>query len=141
MNLDSFKKMSKTKLAGIAIIVAVLIFAAWELLMGFPPSAVRVIDSRISFQFTVYKERDEYFVSYSLANTKDAKVKAFVRVQLVDTGPNGKSFRAVKGLNNSEVLEPLETKSFVTKFELPKPKKLRERDLSPTVKIRRVTRA
>lgn len=107
---------------------------------GFSPSAVRVLDTRISFRFTAYEDKEEHFIAYSLENTKKRKVKAAVRVQLGANGVAG-FFQPLKDMRDAAVLEPLETKAFVTKIELPKSKVPKNKDLSAKVKVKRVSRA
>lgn len=132
-------KSKRGMIAGAAIFFGALFFL-WQILGVSSPSAVRVLDSRISFQFTAYQDKEEHFVSYSLENTKKRKVKASVRVQLGSPGA-GNFFQSLKDVRDAAVLEPLETKSFVTKIELPKGKAPQEKELIAQVKVKRVSRA
>jgi hypothetical protein len=132
-------KSKNGMIAGAASFFGVLFFL-WQILGVSSPSAVRVLDARISFQFTAYQEKEEHFISYSLENTKKRKVKASVRVQLGALGIGG-LFQPLKDARDTAVLEPLETKSFVTKFELPKGKVPQGKELIAQVKVKRVSRA
>jgi len=126
-------------IAAAAFGIAVLFLMA-HFFGSFLPSAVRVLDTRISFSFTAYEDKEEHFIAYSLENTKKRKVKAAVRVQL---GANGLAgiFQPLKDMRDTAVLEPLETKAFVTKIELPKSKAPKNKDLAAKVKVKRVSRA
>lgn len=132
--IQSKNGMITAAVCGIAVLLLISHFFG-----SFSPSAVRVLDTRISFRFTAYDDKEEHFIAYSLENTKKRKVKAAVRVQL---GANRLAglFQPLKDMRDTAVLEPLETKAFVTKIELPKSKVPKNKDLSAKVKVKRVSR-
>lgn len=132
---ELFKKYQKEISAAGIFFVLLLILSFF--VGGFSPSSVRVLDARISFQFTAYQDKEEHFVAYSLENTKKNKVKTAVRVQL---GTTGLGFKKLMELRDTAVLEPLETRSFVTKFEIPKAKVPKNKTLGAKVKVKRVSR-
>jgi len=131
---------SKNGMIAGAVSFSGALFFLWLLFGAFPSSAVKMLDARISFQFTAYKDKDEHFISYSLKNTKERKAKASVRVQLGTSGDGG-LFQPLKEVRETAILEPLETKSFVTKLELSKGKAPQEKELIAQVKVKRVSRA
>lgn len=132
---------NKYSAVGIAVMGAILLFLLWEIFFGFSPSAVKVLDARVTFKFTAYQDKEQYFVSYSLENKKKKKAKAVVRVQLGQSSLGGYIFRTLKSQNDTAVLEPLETKSFVVQIDLPKAKNHKERNLDARAKAKRVSRA
>ncbi len=139
MPAESVKK--KFKLSGAALAVAaVVLFIVFELFSGISPSAVRVLDARVTFKFTAYHDKDQYFISYSLENTKKTKAKAVVRVQLGETSLGGRVFHGVQAQNDNAVLEPLETKAFVLQMDVPKKAHDKERELDVRAKVKRVSR-
>ena len=119
-------------------VAALVVFVVWEM-FGTSPSAVRVLDARVTFKFTIYQDKGQYFISYSLENTKKAKVRATVRVQMGEESLGGRVFRSVKAQTASVVLEPLETKAFVTQIDVPK-NKSNHRELVVRAKVKRVSR-
>ena len=131
---------SKNGMIAVAAFGVVALLLISHFFGSFSTSSVRVLDARISFSFTAYEDKEEHFIAYSLENTKKRKVKAAVRVQL---GANGLAgfFQLLKDMRDAAVLEPLETKAFVTKIELPKSKVPKNKDLSAKVKVKRVSRA
>lgn len=135
------EKLRSKRVLMVAAIFAIIVLVVVSHFFGnFSASAVRVLDTRISFQFTAYPDKEEHFVAYSLENTKKKKVKAAVRVHLGATGSTG-IFQLLEQARDEAVLEPLETKAFVTKIELPKSKVPKSKDLSAKVKVKRVSRA
>lgn len=131
----------KNKYLAIGAAALCILFLAWKLFGGFSPSAVRVLDARVTFKFTALQDKDQYFISYSLENTKKKKVKADVRVQLGSSGLGGRVFHGLKAKNDTAVLEALETKSFVTQIDIPKPKNGKDTELDVRAKVKRVSRA
>jgi|GEM_PF-3098859 len=137
-----FKDIFKNKhapmlaLAGLAVC-----FIFWEMFSSFSVSDVKVLDARVTFKFTAFADRDQYFVSYSLENKKKAKVKAQVKVQLGNSSLGGKMFRVIQKQTDIAMLEPLEMKSFVVQMDLPKPKDGKNRELNVHAKVKRVVRA
>lgn len=137
--MQVWEKNKKTIIAA-AIFLGAL-FILWQVFGGYSASAVKVLDARISFQFTAYPDREEHFVAYSLENTKNKKVKANMKVRLGTQGMSGMTFQSILDARDSAVLKPLETKSFVTKFEIPKSKIPQNKELSAQVHVKRVARA
>ncbi len=139
MNFFSMKEPQIIIGAKIAAAIAVIFFV-WEAFFGLSPSAARVLDTRITFKYTAYQDKDQYFISCSLENTKKKKIKAVVRVQLGEESLGGRVFRTLKAQNDSIVLEPLETKAFVTQIDIAKKKNGKYKELSVLAKVKRVSR-
>lgn len=133
--MEAVKKFDKATLVGIAAAVLFTVCAGWILTRGVPASAVKVLDSRVTFKFTAYPNKDEVFASCSLENTKNYRVKALVFVDLKN-GPGGAVLKSVK---ETAEFGPQEIKTIVTKFELPKAKEPRLEEVA--VKVRRANRA
>lgn len=138
--MKDWMKDKKTVIIAAAVFLGAFYFL-WQAFGGYSPSAVRVLDTRISFQFTAYPDHEEHFVAYSLENTKNKKVKVKVRVQLGSQGMGGMMFQAISDARDTAVLGPLETNSFVKKFDIPKSKIPQGKELSAKVKVKRVARA
>lgn len=134
-------KVNKPTLIVAIIAGAMLLFLGWELFTEFSPATVKVLDARVTFQFTAYAEKEEYFVSYSLENTRAKKTQALVRVRLGEQYLGGHIFRETKAANDTVVLGPMETKVFTTKFEIPKSRKDEKRNFVARARVKRVFRA
>ena len=131
----------KKNKSALFFVVVVCLFLVWEVFFSVSPAAVKVLDARITFKFTAFQDRDQYFASCSLENTKKARVRALVRVQLGEESLGGRVFHLSKAQTESVVLAPLETKAFVVQMDVPKNKDGNPRELAVRAKVKRVSRS
>lgn len=131
----------KRKIPFLIIAVAVILFIIFEAFFHVSSSAVKVLDARVSFKFTAYQDKEQYFISHTLENLKQHKVKAVAQVQLGESSLGQRLFHAVQTKEETLILDSLETKVFVTQIDVPKAKNAQESNLAPHVKIKRVSRA
>ena len=132
---------NKYALIGGIIAVVIALFLVWEAFFGFSPTNVKILDSRVTFKFTAYQNKEQHFVSYVLENKAKVKVKATVRVQLGEASMGGYIFHSTKAILDSAEIEPLEIKSFAVQIDVPKAKNGKEQNFDVRVKVKRVSRA
>lgn len=137
------KELFKERRAQLGIwgAVFVAVFVVFEMLGGLSPADVKVLDARITFKFTAFENKDQYFVSYSLENKKNKRVKVRAQVQIGNLNFGGKIFHAIQSKNDSVILAPMEIKSFVVQMDLPKAKGAEAREFDVFAKIKKVSRA
>ncbi len=138
--VDSSGGPNKVVIIAAILLLAVAGFLGWRFVAAKVPVAdVRLVDTRITFKFTAYKDHEEYFVSCSVENKINQKVKAEIVVDLGEVG-EANIVNKIQTERTSVELQPLELKSAVIKFNIPKSKDGVARELTPRAKISGVVR-